>query len=70
MTLVLVEVPDEAAMELLRQQPRLQIVKLMPPLAPRHKPSIAGLIGSLSDETAERMRAKTTQMRGEWEREC
>jgi hypothetical protein len=69
MTLVLVEVPDEEAMELLRQHPRLQIVKLMPPLAPRRKPSIASLVGTLSDETAERMRAETTQMRGEWERE-
>ena len=70
MTLVLVEVPDEAAMELLRQQPRLQIVKLMSPPAPVRKPSIAGLVGTLSDETAERMRTETTQMRGEWERSC
>ena len=67
--LVLVEVPDEAALKLLRQQPTVQIVGILTPPAPVPKPSIAGLVGSLSDETAQRMRTETTQMRNEWERD-
>ena len=69
MTLVLVEVPNEAAVELLRQQPTVQIVGILTPPAAVRKPSIAGLVGSLSDETAQRMRTETAQMRNEWERD-
>ena len=57
-------------MELLRQLPKLQIVKIITPPPAGRKPSIAGLVGSLSDETAERMRTETAQMRDEWERAC
>ena len=69
MPLVLVEVPDEAAVEMLRHQKNVQIVGILTPPAPVGKPSIAGLVGSLSDETAQRMRTETTQLRNEWERE-
>jgi len=69
MPLVLVEVPNEAAVEMLRQQPEVQIVGILTPPTPVRKPSIAGLVGSLSDETAQRMRTETAQMRNEWERE-
>lgn len=71
MTLVLVEVPDEATVELLRQQPRGQVVGILAPPAavPVSRPSIAGLVGSLSDETARQMRTETAQLRNEWERE-
>ena len=68
MTLVLVEVPDEAAVEMLRQRPEVHIVGILTPPAPVRKPSIAGLVGSLSDKTAQRMRTEIAQMRNEWER--
>lgn len=79
MTLVLVEVENVAAVQLLRLQ-GVRVVGILedasdsavPAVAvaqPMPKPSIAGLIGTLSDESAERMRTETTQIRSEWERE-
>ncbi len=75
MTLVLIEVPNEAAVAVLRRQPDVRVVGIVAPAAeaaevpPPHKPSIAHLEGSLSDKTAERMRNETNQLRNEWERE-
>lgn len=69
MTLVLIEVPNEAVVERLRQQPDVRVVGVVAPPVAARKPSIAGLVGSLSDETAERMRVETSQLRAEWERE-
>lgn len=78
MTLVLVEVADEAAMQrlhlqgvrvvgVLTQPPSGSVAPAIPAAQPR--PSIANLVGSLSDESAERMRTETTQMRNEWGRD-
>ena len=69
MTLVLVEVPNEAAVEMLRQQENVHVVGIITPPVPVRKPSIASLVGSLSDETAERMRTEISELRSEWERE-
>lgn len=68
MTLVLIEVPNEAAVERLRQQPDVRVVGVVSPPGAVHKPSIASLVGSLSDETAEQMRLETSKLRNEWER--
>ncbi|MBF9222412.1 hypothetical protein [Hymenobacter ruricola] len=71
---VLIEPLSEKAYELLQQLEALNILRVVKSAdavtsTPVHKPSIAGLVGSLSDETAQRMRTETTQMRNEWERE-
>ena len=75
MTLVLVEVPNEAAVAALGQQPGVRVVGVVaeaaaaPATQASAKPSVAGLIGSLSLEAGERMLRDTTNLRDEWERE-
>ncbi|WP_460578276.1 hypothetical protein [Hymenobacter coalescens] len=82
MTLVLVEVPDKAAVEILRLQKNVRVVGIIeqsgdayegvrkPPLAqPSPKPSVASLIGSISPESAKRMLQQNAELRDEWERE-
>ena len=74
MTLVLVEVPDEAAVELLRQQKNVHVVGIIaqPTLADSPAPAEARpkrkWAGSLSDAAADSLRAHTEQVRSEWER--
>ena len=70
MTPILVEPLSEKAYELLRQLEALHVLRVVTSeAAPQRKASIASLVGSLSDESAEQLRAETTQMRNEWERE-
>lgn len=67
---ILIEPLSEKAYELLQQLEALHILRVVTAEpAPVRKTSIASLVGSLSDETAEQMRSETTQMRSEWERE-
>ena len=74
MTLVLVEVLDEAAVAALRQQRGVNIVGIItqPKLADSPVPSDARpnrkWAGSLSDAAADSLRAHTEQVRSEWER--
>ena len=74
MTLVLVEVPNEAAVELLRQQKNVHVVGIIAqqPLADSLAPAEARpkrkWAGSLSDAAAASLRAHTEQVRSEWER--
>ena len=74
MTLILVEVPDELTVEMLRQQKNVHIVgiiaqpvltDLSPAAEVRPKRKWAG---SLSDAAADSLRAHTEQVRSEWER--
>ena len=69
MTLVLIEVANEAAVERLRSQAGIQVVGIITPPASEPKHSIASLAGTLSNESAARMRAETAKLRSEWERE-
>ena len=73
MTLVLVEVPNEAAVAALGQQPGVRVVGVVAEAAPTPqagaKSSVADLIGSLSPEAGARMLRDTTNLRDEWERE-
>ena len=74
MTLVLVEVPDEAAVEMLRQQKNIHVVGIIAQPAQANAPAQAGArpkrkwAGSLSDVAADSLRAHTEQVRSEWER--
>lgn len=74
MTLVLVEVPDEAAVEALRQQPNVRVVGVvdqappavaaaMPAASPKRK-----WAGALPAESAEAWDKHLQEIRGEWER--
>ena len=70
--MLLVEVPNEAAVEALRRQPGLRVVGVVTPpaeaepLAP--PPTPRRWAGSLSDESANSLRAHTEELRTEWER--
>ena len=67
---ILVEPLSAQAYELLRHLEAMHILRVLPEasVSAPAKPSVAALVGSLSDETAAQMRAETTQMRNEWER--
>lgn len=70
MTLVVVEVPDEAAVEELRRNPNLRIVRIVEevpaaPLTPGKPRSWAGL---LPKQTGEQMLQELAEIRSEWER--
>ena len=69
MPLLLIEVPNEAAVAELRQNPNLRVVgvvteEAMPPTAPKPR-SWAGL---LPPESGERMLREVAELRQEWER--
>ena len=78
MTLVLVEVPDEAAVEVLRQQKNVHVVGIItqpaaevPPLpaaspAPR---KWAGALAAISTTSAEEWDRHLEEIRNEWERD-
>ena len=74
MTLVLIEVPDEAAVEMLRKQKDVHVVGIIAQPALADAPAPAGArpkrkwAGSLSDAAAASLRAHTEQVRSEWER--
>lgn len=66
---ILIEPLSEKAYELLWQLEALHILRVVTAEpAPVRKPSIASLVGTLSDESAEQMRAETIRMRNEWDR--
>ena len=71
MTLVLVEVPNEAAIEALRRQPDVRVVGVVEPTVAQTPAgsSVASLIGSISPEAGKRMLRDTAKLRDEWERE-
>ncbi len=74
MVIVLVEVPDEATVEVLRQQKNVHVVGIIaqPVLADSPAPAEARpkrkWAGSLSDAAADSLRAHTERVRSEWER--
>ena len=74
MTLVLVEVPDEAAVELLRQQKNVYVVGIVTQPAadvslPVVRPASRKWAGSIPATSAEAWDKHLHEIRGEWERD-
>ena len=73
MTLVLVEVANEAAVEMLRQQHGLRVVGVVAePAADKARPEQPvprKWAGSLTSADADSLRAHVEQVRNEWERD-
>lgn len=75
MTLVLIEVPNEAAVEILRQNKDIQVVGIVTKpgdAAPAELPTAGPprkWAGALSTTDADSLRAHLEQVRSEWERD-
>lgn len=74
MTLVLVEVPDEAAVEALRRQHGLRVVGVVAaaevPVPPAVQPrKWAGALAAISTTSAEEWDTHVREIRNEWERD-
>lgn len=75
MTLVLVEVPDEAAVEMLRQQKNVHVVGIIAQPAaevsslPVTSPAPRKWAGSIPATSAEAWDKHLQEIRGEWERD-
>lgn len=67
MQTLLIEVLNEKALLLLRDLEDLDVIRLLPPEAPRQKLS-KQFRGSLSAQTAEKMHQHVESLRNEWNR--
>jgi len=77
MTLVLIEVPDEAAVQVLSRQKGVRVVQIIaagqrtvevPAVEAAQIPVKSKWAGTLSDADADSLRTHTEQIRAEWER--